>query len=216
MTPEEYHASIQKLQHEEFPGIINDLEHIPQYEGENVIFAPSHHFRTSKPLMTEEIITDLRNKQKKLLSVGCGPAYLERLLVSRLGIKPKQITLADLSSEHIPDDFEFHQFDMHQDWPDLNKTFDYIIFPESPLINVNFSASLDMTMLSEVIRQPDRERGLYHLLVSSLNVLNSPGQARLTCGVTNTVRNPVREKIETDFPNVKMHYSGELTYVTKE
>lgn len=214
MTPEEYHTFIKAIQEEEFPGIIDGLEHIPQYDGGNVIFAPSHHFRTTNPLMTEEIVADLRDNHKRLLSVGCGPAYLERLLVSRLGVKSKQITLADISNEHVPDGFEFYKFDMHQNWPNIGNTFDYVIFPESPLINVKFSSETNFS--SGEIRQPNRERGLYNLLTRSLNVLNSPGQARLTCGVADFVKEPVKAKIESEFPNVKMHYSGELTYVTKK
>ncbi len=212
MTPEEYHKFIKAIQDKEFPGIIDKFEQIPKYTG-NIIFAPSHQFRTSKPLMTEEIVADLRDNHKSVLSVGCGPAYLERLLVSRLGVKPAQITVVDISNKYVPDGFEFYQFDMHQDWPNLGGTFDYVIFPESPLINVNFSADMDTS--SATIRQPNREGGLYRLLAHSLNVLNSPGQARLTCAVTDIVRNPVKKRIEAEFPNVKMHYSGELTVVKK-
>ncbi|MDO8655640.1 MAG: hypothetical protein Q7K45_00240, partial [Nanoarchaeota archaeon] len=184
------------------------------YDGVYFIFAPSHHFRPQKPLMTEEIVTDLKETKKRILSVGYGPAYLERLLVSRLGVKPEQITLADISDEYALDGFEFYQFDMHQDWPNFGKRFDYVLFPESPLINFNFSG--DMDHLSTTLRQRDRENGLYRLLVRSLNVLNSPGQARLTCGIRDIVRDPVKERIEAEFPHVNMHYFGELTYIAKE
>lgn len=214
MTPGEYHTFIKKIQEEEFPGIIDELEHIPQYDEGYVVFAPSHHFRTLSPLMTKDIVADLIDNKKRVLSVGCGPAYLERLLVSRLGIRAAQITLADISDKYVPAGFEFHQFNMHQDWPNLGKHFDYVIFPESPLINVNFSGDMDIS--SATIRQPNREGGLYRLLTRSLNVLDFPGQTRLTCGVTDFVKYPVKKRIEAEFPNVKMHYSGELTYVTKK
>lgn len=214
MTPEEYYRFIKAMQKEEFPDTFDELEYAKEDDGKHFIFAPSHHFKAPKPLITEEIVADLRDNQKRVLSVGCGPAYLERLLVSRLGVKPEQITLADISDEYVPTGFGFVKFDMHQDWPNLDRTFDYAIFPESPLINVNFSSETNFS--SGEIRQPDRECGLYNLLTRSLNVLNSPGQARLTCGVADFVKDPVKAKIESDFPNVEMQYSGELTYITKK
>jgi len=164
---------------------------------------------------TKRLTRPPQPKSNLYLSVGCGPAHLERLLVARLGIRPEQIVLADISDKSVPSGFKFYQFDMHQDWPKLDGTFDYVIFPESPLINLNFSADIDES--SRQIRQPDRERGLYNLLVRSLRVLNSPGQIRLTSGLTQDfVRDPVKAKIEAEFPNVSMGYSGELTYVLKK
>lgn len=212
MTPEQYHTFIKKLQELEFPGVFSIDECVKENKSKYSFFSPSHHFHPSMPLMTEEIVSDLRDNKKRLLSIGCGPAYLERLLIARLRIKPEQITLADISEDFSQPEFEFYNFDMHKDWPNMNKTFDYIIFPESPAINMHFSGA---DYGDDEIRQPDREKGLFKLLVRSLKVLNSLGQARLTCGVTDLVRKPVKKQIESEFPNVKMDYSRELTYIIK-
>ncbi|MDO8655931.1 MAG: hypothetical protein Q7K45_01720 [Nanoarchaeota archaeon] len=213
MSPEQYHTLIKQLQEQEFPGTINDYEHVSPYGGPYVFFAPSHHFRPSIPLITEEIVVDLRDNKKRLLSVGCGPAHLERLLVTKLGVDAEQITLADISDKYVPDGFVFYQFDMHQDWPHLG-TFDYVLFPESPLINNHFSAKTDFSF--GTFRQPARENGLYTLLVRSLKCLNTPGQSRLTCAVPDFVKDVVKPHIEAEFPNVTMQYSDGLTYIIKK
>ncbi len=212
MIPKEYHTFIKAVQDEEFPDTFDYLEFSKKDDGTYYFFAPSHHFKLSKPLMTENIVTDLKDNKKRLLSVGCGPAYLERLFVSRLGVKPAQITLADISDEYAPDGFEFYKFDMYQDWPNLGRTFDYVIFPESIFLD---KFSYEINTNSFITRYLDQEDGLCRLLYRSLNILNPLGQIRLTSGVTNTVRDPVKERIETEFPNVKMHSLGELTYITK-
>lgn len=214
MTPKEYHNFIKTIQEEEFPGVFDEYGFAKEDDGKHFIFAPSHHFEPSGPLMTEEIVDDLRENQKKLLSVGCGPAHLERLLASRLGIDPKKITLADISDEYNTDRFTFYRFDMHKDWPELDGPFDYIIFPESPLINLNFRG--DSTFYFGKICQPHREEGLYNLLARSLDILNAPGKVRLTCGVAGFVKALVKEKIEAAFPNVRMDYPGELTCLIKK
>lgn len=218
MTPIEYHQYIKKLQEEEFPGLFDDeLEYAKVGGGKYFFYAPSHHFRPSVPLMTEEIVSSLsRNKQKRLLSVGCGPSYLERLLVSRLGVRPEQITLADISREHVPPGFEFYQFDMHQEWPRLRGTLDYIIFPESPFINKFPQVTEDVDPSSGKLSQPEREKGLYNLLLRALNTLNSPGQVRLTDAIPDFVKDHVKARIESGFPNIQMGYSKDLVYILKK
>lgn len=210
MTPEEYYIFIRKIQEKEFPDVFDVFSEIAK-DGKYFFFAPSYHFRPSKPLLTKEIISDLRDNKKKILSVGRGPAYLERLLISRLGIRPEQIALANISNKHIP--CKSYEFDMHRDWPNLEETFDYVIFPESAGIN-GFSGELDYS--SNRIRQPNRESALYRLLVRSLNVLNSHGQIRLTPAGASLVTDPVKERIEAEFPNVEMHYFNDFTYLIKK
>ena len=216
MTPKKYHQYIKTLQEQEFPGAFDQfyeflLEDINRYTN----FAPSHHFRPEIPLMTEKIVADLREKQKRLLSVGCGLSYLERLLASRLGVKPEQISLADITRDHVPPGFEFYQFDMHEEWPRLNGTFDYVIFPESTLINQFPSFNENVHPSSGRLRQPEREDGLYNLLRRALNVLNPQGQVRLTDATADFVKSRVKSRIDSEFPNVTMGYSGDLAYVIK-
>ncbi len=213
MNPHDYHAFIKQLQEKEFPGEIDHNEHIPRFDGSYIMFAPSHHFRPASSLMTKELVDDLSENGKKILSVGCGPAYLERLLVSRLGVDKDQITLADISSEYVPEGFRFYQFDMHKDWPSFDRTYDYVLFPESVLLNVNFSSKRGCFI--GLHRQPERERGLSNILYRSLSVLNKPGQVRMTSGVMQIVKQHVKRLIESQYPDVTMGYEGELTYVDR-
>lgn len=95
-------------------------------------FSPSHHVRTG--LLTQSDIVDFKsNEFKKILSVGSGPAYLERLLV-KLGIHQDNIILADVNAIHLPKNFKNKIFDMYEDWPEFgDEKFDLIIFPESAI-----------------------------------------------------------------------------------
>jgi len=220
MTPEEYYQLIKNLQEEEFPGTFDDWpESIaapytpgsPRYE----FFAPSHHFKPRMPLMTEEIVKELRDKDKSLLSVGCGPAYLERLLTSRLGVDPGKITLADISDDHVPEGFTFYQFGMYDNWPEFNSPFDYIIFPES-VFDDHVDNHISGWDLVEV-----RAKTSYDLLVKALSTLKTPGQIKLTPGQSPRTQELVKERLETEFPDVEMSYFGgksgsEVTHVYKK
>lgn len=99
-------------------------------------FPPSWHFRSG--LITEQMVKDLIENQKTLLSVGAGPAHLERLLVE-LGVNRKNIVLADKFTEFIPEGFARYRFDMFGRWPDFREIFDYIIFPQSIFLPVGVS-----------------------------------------------------------------------------
>jgi hypothetical protein len=97
-----------------------------------VFFAP--HFYAEQPaVLTKKFVRKLQNNGN-MLSVGCGPAYLEQFLVKAYDVPAKNITLCDKFGTDvidIPKNFEFIQFDMYNQWPEFNKQFDYIIFPES-------------------------------------------------------------------------------------
>ena len=211
MTPQEYYQLIKLFQEEEFSGELSGDYAVSN--NKYTKYAPSYYFRPSDPLMTQEIVNDLKDKNKKLLSVGCGPAYLERLLVSRLGIKNENVVLADISEEDIPKGFIFHQFDMHQEWPKLNETLDYIIFPESALLSLNFPHKFDKS--SGDLRQPKMEEALYNLLTRALNILNSNGQVRLTSLDSYFIRDAVKARLESKSSNLEMGYIGEVIYVLK-
>jgi len=60
-----------------------------------------------------------------LLSIGCGNAVLENFLVSKLGINPENIVIADRTKyDHVvEDEIRFYPFDMFGQWPDFGQKF---------------------------------------------------------------------------------------------
>ncbi len=203
---EDYQRLIRKLEIEAFPELAEDdfsMNHID--DGKNVFFTPNAHFSPKHPLLTEEIITDLRENNKNLLSVGSGPAYLELLLVKKLGINLEQLTLTDISNEYLPSGFESHLFDMYEEWPSFGKLFDYVIFPESVLINTRFKTS------------SERRQGLYHIISNSLDVMKEQGEIRINghCQLSDNVCK-VADRLVHKYPCVKVtYYDSELLTVTK-
>jgi len=135
--------------------------------GNWVDYPPSHHFETG--LITLDIVSDLIESNKKLLSVGCGNAYLERFLVNRMGVKKEQISLADyIEPEHrppkVPEDFKSYFFDMYQEWPALDDSFDDVMFPDSILLHSH--------------PKEEMEYCLYWLMENALSNLQPNGQIR--------------------------------------
>lgn len=93
-----------------------------------IYFSPSYHF--NQGLVNEDMLDKLQNGEN-MLSIGCGKAHLERLLVEGFSIDKSQIVLADNNAQDIPREFRFHQFDMHEYWwPEFDKKFTYVLFPE--------------------------------------------------------------------------------------
>ena len=159
------HETVHRLEVKLFPEFRgrNFLD-ICTTDGYYSVFLPSWHFKTK--VMTSEMVEDLRaNRTKRLLSVGAGPAYLE-IFLTCLGIKHKQIELADIHPSNLPECFRKHYLDMHHDWPTLGTTYDYIIFPESILLNV---------------KRTDEERidALYGLLNKCLLILKKGGEIHM-------------------------------------
>ncbi len=99
------------------------------------LYRPSHHIATG--LITEEDIELLKKPDRRLLSVGACPAYLERLLIE-LGVPADNILVADNDPalSDIPGPIQKIIFDMNEAWP-LTGTFDRIIFPESLCISIS-------------------------------------------------------------------------------
>lgn len=199
-----YYKNIRSLQEEVFPGL--ELDPDKAYVGGNGwdFMTPSYHFKPPYPLLTEEIIYDLKANGKKLLDVGCGPAYLEILMVSKLGINLEQITLADISDKYIPQGFRFVRFDMFGKWPELGDSFDYIIFPSYPWREQSGEWSTEKIM----------ER-MYCAFGSAIGVLNGHGRIRMNCAVGPDLRKKVKNRIESEFPNVKMRNSYSLSTIKK-
>ncbi|HZX12380.1 MAG TPA: class I SAM-dependent methyltransferase [Candidatus Nanoarchaeia archaeon] len=137
-------------------------------ENSEMYFSPSHH--VNKGLIDEEVIRDLRDNEKFALTLGCGGAYFEQLLVKRFGVLPAQIELVDINARNIPTRFRFYSFDITEKWPRLDKTYDYVLIPES------------FTCLNKYKREgygdSQEIAACYDLLVRSLSVLNINGQIR--------------------------------------
>ena len=206
MNSKNYQKHIRKLEVEEFPELAEDNYFVNMEHDGNLLFTPNHQFDPLFPLLTEEILTDLRNNRNNLLSVGCGPAYLERLLTRQLGLTTEQITLTDVSENHVPAGFEFYQFDMFADWPKFQRPFDYIIFPESMgLIN---SRSNDSSQ---------RKDDLYHIIANALDCMDEVGEIRMN-GHYQLSKNTscVSHKLSQEYHGIKVSWHNlQLLTVTK-
>ena len=200
-----YHGYIQELEQEAFPGEINrsgivnnrivtGLGHMFS------LFGPSCFFQPVSLIISEAIVADLRDNNKSMLSVGCGPAHLERFLVSHLGIARRKITLADIDGLHVPQGFNFRQFDMLGTWPHFDHLFDYIIFPES-------------IMPPHTGNKPYLE--LYHIFNSALAALNPGGQIRATF-MDQTIYEPFEEMVKSNLPGTTTGLFTTMVFMTKE
>jgi hypothetical protein len=157
---------VMKMEKEEFPEF---PEHgIVSFPETEMYFSPSHH--VSRGLVNEEVITDLRENGKSALTLGCGRAYLKRLLVKRFGVSPEQIELVDQKATEIPAGFRAYSFDITARWPELGRTYDYVFIPES------------FTCLNKYKRtgfgDSPEIAACYDLLNQALSVLNNSGQIR--------------------------------------
>lgn len=131
-------------------------------------YSPSWHYKAG--LLTKEMISQLRSSRKRLLSIGAGPAYMERFLV-RLGVKAQNIVLADIDPSLMPTGFKTYKFNMFEEWPEFGATFDYIIFPMS--IPIFYGLFKDDTGIQWTAL------ALYSLLCESLSRLANGGQIRI-------------------------------------
>ncbi len=83
-------------------------------------------------LVTSRIIRNLQDGAS-MLSVGTGDGHLERLLIQGFSVPKENIHVADKALDKKVKEYGFrdYEFDMIGEWPDLNKDYDYIVFPES-------------------------------------------------------------------------------------
>lgn len=166
MTKKSLQEVIRRMELEEFPEF-SDCEIISPGETEKY-FSPSHH--VSWGLVDEEVIKNLTEDRKTALTLGCGRAYLERLLVRRFGVLPSQFELVDRYAQNIPADYKSYSFDITEQWPSLGRTYDYVFIPES-------FTCLNRYKRSGMGDSPEIS-ACYDLLVRSLSVLNINGQIR--------------------------------------
>jgi len=195
-----FYKHIRELEKLKFGEFINEQIYGPQFTN-NFYFAPSWHIGCG--LLTEDLIKDIRDNGRQILSVGSGAAYLERFLVDTMDVKREQITLSDLIPI-MPESFHRFVFDMYRTWPNFRKEFDYVIFPESVLLNCRFD------------NDSEKQKGLYHLIESSLAALKPLGQIRINghCQIEENVE-MVAALLATDHPDSRLTYSSQLIVVEK-
>lgn len=169
MDQDQLYSCIADIEKTEFPQTRNSTTHEDAYGYDSAnhffFFRPSHHIAAG--LINPGIISDLQQTNHQLLSVGAGPALLEQLLTRRFGINSTAITLADINREKIPNNFNFHQFDMFGEWPETLGKFEYIIFPQALIAISNKPSSSWGDALSK-------------LFSNALDHLDEGGQIRLT------------------------------------
>lgn len=203
MHPVKFYKLAKELEEKLFPNLIVKEHYLVGHDETDIwdYAAPSYHFIPPKALITEKIVQDIKQNNKKLLDACCGPAYLEQLLILGFGVNLEQINIADISSKDIPLEFKYFKFDIFNEWPKLEGPYDYIIFPSypTPCSNTNLENSINMQ---------------YASLTNALNILKPDGQIRIS-GAFICARE-IKEQIESEFQNVKMNIFPELIYLTKK
>ncbi len=159
-----------------------EIEMFPEFVGGDIFgdkdyfyFAPSWHFKSG--LITEQDIIDFKNDHsKKLLSIGSGPAFLEKVLV-KLGVKKENITLSDIDFQVLPEDFKSKSINMREDWKTLgDEHYDLIILPESFLGVVKLE---NLFKVSADEFSQSKKDGLLHVLSQALLHLKPSGKIRI-------------------------------------
>jgi|GEM_PF-1328073 hypothetical protein len=186
---------VRGLERVDFPEFRASAVYLPTSTSEYFLFSPSWYFRHR--LLTENIVADIKMGNRQILSVGSGPAYLERFLVERLGICADQITLSD--KEPISQNgFNAFTFDMYGAWPYFGRNFDYILFPQSTFLSLNFHENAE------------RQAHLHNLIENSLEWITEAGQVRI-CGEPNTQNIfAVKERLEAGHPDLEISCDDDL------
>jgi len=181
--PKPYWQQMRELEAQLFPEFKDEDYCIDSPETNNFYFAPHRHFL--KDLITEADVENFKhNPERKMLSVGSGPAYLERLLV-HLGVNKDNIVLSDIEPRDLPKDFKTKIFDMFGEWPEFedDQKFDLIIFPENPSINVYNHYG------------KERIQAFTSLFAKALQRLKPGGKIKIT---GNPNREEITEKVEQE------------------
>jgi hypothetical protein len=163
------------------------------------MYPPTHYFGRF-PLFTPQIVSDFHeHRDKNILSVGTGPAPLERMLV-RLGINRDQIVLADKDLEAVPSPFAVKTFDIYAEWPHDVGTYDLIVFPESLLVDAVRG------------REENIER-LYFVVSQALLHLKPGGAIRIKSKLTRNEVLPVIMRFTDERPGVSITYETDYNSV---
>ena len=125
-------------------------------------------------LIDVNMVSRLR-KGANMLSIGTGPGHLERTLLT-FSVPAKNIDIADIKlHSHIENSpFRKFEFDMSKQWPDFQRKYDYILFPES----IQYY-SQNTTNYGEYID------GMLKVIKQAHNNLNKNGEIRIVVNTNN-------------------------------
>jgi len=141
------------------------------------LYRPSHHVSTG--LITKKDIEMLMQPEKRLLSIGAHPAYLEQLLCI-LGVPAENLFIADKDVGIALADGLMDRivFDATGIWPDIG-TFDLIIFPESLCMIVTGDARHDEIPTDTPFPHDAAEaKALAFVITQALTALRPDGEIR--------------------------------------
>jgi hypothetical protein len=135
----EFISKVKLLEQKLFPEFENEISR-PFDESGPFQFAPSVHFK-NRLITGQDIDGFILDKEKKILSLGSGQAYLERLLVG-LGVSKEAITVSDQNKDILPEEgFQQVVFNFNQQWPDFaGQQFDLIIAGDSIMLESNLES----------------------------------------------------------------------------
>lgn len=213
--PSELLLRFRAIEKGRFEGHIHEVGDVP-YK----FFRPSHHVKTG--LIDDGVFSSLR-RGKNMLTVGCGPAYLEQCLAilgvvrGNLVLSDKtRIDLEDIGREGVPRDMEFHQFDMLGTWPDFRRLFDYLIFPDA--FGVVFE------LMGRPLGAPYEQARPEGAIISAFNNENSsmvahnhPDKISGICSITERITHPgllerqrhvIRESLSRLHPGGQIRIGG--------
>ncbi len=130
-------------------------------------FSPKFYFEIG--FIDDKLISSLE-KGASVLDPCCGPSVLEDFLVlSSNAISPEQFDIADLFYNELSSNYKSERFSIYGVWPELEKEYDYILFPMIPFnpINEKFVPML------------------HNAIDSALTNLDKNGEIRICCGGEN-------------------------------
>jgi hypothetical protein len=159
-------------------------------------YRPSHHVKTG--LVTANDISLLSQPDKRLLSVGAYPMYLEQLLCV-LGVLAENMLVADIDPKirHSEGVMPKAMFDATGIWPEIG-SFDLIIFPESLCMAVGGDSKPDTEKEKDDFSADQKEGQLLgSVLIQALKKLRPSGEIRANGPMSHpNVVNIARTKID--------------------
>lgn len=196
-------GNLRPILSQRFPKLVKDSNVLYKY------FTPSHHFKTG--LVTAKHIKQFQEDSGfSMLSVGAGPAFLEKVL-KKLGLK--NILISDFDNSDLPKSFERVLFDTYGDWSKVeqleNKKFNLIIFPESVLCNIQGFMRKDQSFT-------DPAKNCLKVINSALAFLKPGGEMRINGhGLKLEELEAVRQKLTKDHTELKFESNKDLIVVAK-
>ncbi len=202
-------------------GIYQQREAVCPRDFSYMICSPVRHFNDR--LMTAEIINQLLNGSR-LLSVGAGPAFLEKTLVKRFAVPASNVVLADFVKEVLPTgEFRTYTFNMNILWPDhIKERFDYIIFPQAIFVGgsryYGYEEFLNPFEPNDLVTIGSRDLwvdNVCRLMSRALMFLNPKGQIRATGMELKRDDAWLEAKLLRVIPDIDVYFEGETLVIQK-